>query len=244
MALPKIDVPLYELNLPSTEEKISYRPFLVKEEKILLMAKEGKDEKEITKAVKQIINNCVVTKGIDSEKLPLFDIEYILLNLRSKAMGDVIKTSYVHQDCPQAKKEGKEPKAIEVEINTNTIEIIKDPTHTTKIQLSNNVGIIMKYPDVSMMEKMQNVDVTTPDSTIDIITKCIDSLYDEETVYGKTDYTPKELKEFILNLTQEQFSKIEHFFASMPKLQKEIEFVCTCGYKEKILLEGLSSFFG
>ena len=96
MALPKIDVPLYELNLPSTEEKISYRPFLVKEEKILLMAMEGKDEKEITKAVKQIINNCVVTKGIDSEKLPLFDIEYILLNLRSKSMGDIIKTSYVY----------------------------------------------------------------------------------------------------------------------------------------------------
>jgi hypothetical protein len=244
MALPKIDVPLYELNLPSTEEKISYRPFLVKEEKILLMAMEGKDEKEITKAVKQIINNCVVTKGIDSEKLPLFDIEYILLNLRSKSMGDIIKTSYVHQDCPQAKEEGKEPKAIEVEIDVSLIKVTKDPKHTNKIQLTKDVGVIMKYPDVSMMDKMQNIDTTNPDSAIDIITKCIESLYDEETVYGKTDYTPKELKEFILNLTQEQFSKIEQFFATIPKLQTEIEFVCDCGYKEKILLEGLSSFFG
>jgi hypothetical protein len=232
------------LNLPSTEEKISYRPFLVKEEKILLMAMEGKDEKEITKAVKQIINNCVVTKGIDSEKLPLFDIEYILLNLRSKSMGDIIKTSYVHQDCPQAKEEGKEPKAIEVEIDVSLIKVTKDPKHTNKIQLTKDVGVIMKYPDVSMMDKMQNIDTTNPDSAIDIITKCIESLYDEETVYGKTDYTPKELKEFILNLTQEQFSKIEQFFATIPKLQTEIEFVCDCGYKEKILLEGLSSFFG
>ena len=244
MALPKIDVPLYELNLPSTEEKISYRPFLVKEEKILLMAMEGKDEKEITKAVKQIINNCVVTKGIDSEKLPLFDIEYILLNLRSKSMGDIIKTSYVHQDCPKAKEEGKEPKAVEVEIDVSLIEVTKDPKHTNKIQLTKDVGVIMKYPDVSMMDKMQNIDTTNPDSAIDIITKCIESLYDEESVYGKTDYTPKELKEFILNLTQEQFSKIEQFFATIPKLQTEIEFVCDCGYKEKILLEGLSSFFG
>lgn len=244
MALPKLDVPLYELILPSTEETISYRPFLVKEEKILLMAMEGKDEKEITKAVKQIINNCVVTEGIDSEKLPLFDIEYLLLNLRSKSMGDTIKTSYVHQDCPQAKKEEREPKSIEVEIDVSSIEVTKDPTHTNKIQLTKDVGVIMKYPDVSMMDKMQKTDITTPDSAINIITKCIESLYDEKTVYGKTDYTPKELKEFILNLTQEQFSKIEHFFATIPKLQTEIEFVCDCGYKEKILLEGLSSFFG
>jgi hypothetical protein len=186
----------------------------------------------------------VVTKGIDSEKLPLFDIEYILLNLRSKSMGDIIKTSYVHQDCPQAKEEGKEPKAIEVEIDVSLIKVTKDPKHTNKIQLTKDVGVIMKYPDVSMMDKMQNIDTTNPDSAIDIITKCIESLYDEETVYGKTDYTPKELKEFILNLTQEQFSKIEQFFATIPKLQTEIEFVCDCGYKEKILLEGLSSFFG
>ena len=234
MALPKLDVPIYELTLPSTDEPISYRPFLVKEEKILLMATEGKDTKEITTAIKQILNNCILTDEIKPDKLPLFDIEYILLNLRARSMGDVIKTNYVHKDC----------KPVELEIDVRTIEIHKNPEHTNKIELTGDVGLIMKYPDITMMNQVQNIDTQKTDEAFNIIAKCIESVYDEENVYNKSDYTPKELKEFILNLTQEQFKKLEVFFETMPKLYKDIEFNCNCGYKETIRMEGLAIFFG
>ena len=233
MALPKLDVPVYELTLPSNEETISYRPFLVKEEKILLMAVEGKDQKEMITAIKQILRNCILTKGIKPEELPLFDIEYILLNLRSRSMGDVITTRYVHKDC----------KPVELEIDVNTIEIKKDPEHTNKIELTDTVGIVMKYPDITMMN-MVDVNGQKTEEVFDLIAKCIDQIYDEENVYGKTDYTTKELKEFILNLSQDQFKMIEGFFGDIPKMQKELDFECSCGYKEKITLEGLASFFG
>ena len=234
MALPKLDVPIYELTLPSNGETISYRPFLVKEEKILLMAVEGKDQKEMITAIKQIINNCVLTKEVSPEKLPLFDIEFLLLNLRSRSTGDVIKTRYVHKDC----------KPVELEINVNDIEVVKDPKHTNKIQLTDTVGMKMKYPDINMMNSMQDFTGQKTEEVFNLIAKCIDSLYDAEEVYNKTDYTPKELKEFVLGLTQEQFKKVETFFSTLPKMQKKVSFECPCGYKEQITLEGLPSFFG
>lgn len=234
MALPKLDVPIYELELPSNGETISYRPFLVKEEKILLMAVEGKDQKEMITAIKQIITNCILTKGIKPEKLPLFDVEFLLLNLRSRSTGDIIKTRYVHKDC----------KPVELEIDVNDIKVVKDPKHTNKIQLTNTVGMTMKYPDINMMNNIKDLAGEKTEEVFDIIIKCIESVYDEEETYGKSDYTPTELKEFILGLTQEQFKKIEVFFSTLPKMQKEISFECTCGYTEQITLEGLPSFFG
>jgi hypothetical protein len=241
MALPKLDVPIYDLKLPSNNKKVSYRPFLVKEEKILLMAMEGEDEKEITNAVKQIINNCIVSKGIEVEKLPLFDIEYLLLNLRARSMGDIIKTTYVNKSCKEEKC-----KPIEIEIDVSKIKIEKDPTHDPKIKLTNDIGIIMKYPDMNMMTKAELINgELTSSEAFELITQCIDQIYDEETVYSKTDYTPDELKEFIDGFTPDQFKKIEHFFKTVPKMYKDIEFNCEkCGYKEDIRLEGLAGFFG
>ena len=212
MSLPKLDVPIYELELPSNGETISYRPFLVKEEKILLMAVEGKDQKEMVTAIKQILTNCVLTKGVNPEKLPLFDIEFLLLNLRSRTTGDVIKTRYVHKDC----------KPVELEINVNDIEMVKDPEHTDKIQLTNTVGMKMRYPDINMMNGITDIAGQKTEEVFDLITKCVESVYDEEETYGKTDYTPKELKEFVLGLTQEQFKKVETFFSTLPKMQKKI----------------------
>jgi uncharacterized protein (UPF0179 family) len=241
MALPKLDVPIYELTLHSTGKKISYRPFLVKEEKILLMAMEGGDEKEITTAIKQVINNCILNDEIDVETLPLFDIEYILLNLRARSMGDVVKIAYERKDCPEEKC-----KPVEIEVNVNEIEIKKDPSHDPKIQLTNDVGVIMKYPDMVMMTKYSGgFEDQGAEQAFDLIIKSIESVYDEDNVYSKSDYTPKELKEFVEGFSQEQFSKIEEFFNTMPKMYKDVDFNCTkCGYKEEIRLEGLAGFFG
>lgn len=241
MALPKLDVPIYELKLPSNNKKISYRPFLVKEEKILLMAMEGEDEGEITTAIKQIINNCIVSKGVDVEKLPLFDIEYLLLNLRARSMGDIIKTNYTRPDCKEEKC-----KPIEIEIDVNSIEIHRDPSHDTKIQLTKDVGIIMKYPDVGMISKYTDgFENQSAEDSFDIIEKCIESVYDSENVYSKSDYTTDELKEFIEGFSQDQFKKLENFFTTIPKMYKDINFNCEkCGYKEEIRLEGLAGFFG
>ena len=234
MALPKLDVPIYELELPSNGDTISYRPFLVKEEKILLMAVEGKDQKEMITAIKQIINNCILTKGIKPDKLPLFDIEYILLNLRSRSTGDTIKTRYVHKEC----------QPVEVEININDIEVVKNPEHSDTIQLTDTIGMKLKYPDINMMNTMGDITGEKTEEVFDLIANCIDSVYDEDTVYSRSDFTPKELKEWVLGLTQDQFKKVEQFFSTLPKMQKEVTFDCPCGYSEQITLEGLQSFFG
>jgi hypothetical protein len=241
MALPKLDVPIYELKLPSNNKKVSYRPFLVKEEKILLMAMEGEDEGEITTAIKQIINNCIVSKGIDVEKLPLFDIEYLLLNLRARSMGDVVKTNYVRKGCPEEKC-----KPVELEIDVSKIEVQKDPSHNPKIELTKTVGVIMKYPDMKLMSKTNLVNGNLKSKeAFEIISECIDQIYDEENVYSKNDYTPDELKEFIEGFTPDQFKKVENFFNTVPKMYKDVVFECDrCGYSEEIRLEGLSSFFG
>lgn len=240
MGLPKLDVPIYELELPSTGETLSYRPFLVKEEKILLMAMEGEDEKEIVTAIKQIINNCIISEKVKTSELPLFDIEYILLNLRARSMGDTITTSYARQGCTE-----KNCKPIEFEIDVNSIQIQKDPEHNKKIELTDTIGLIMKYPDIQIMAKLDSLDSIKTDEAFSMIIKCIDKIYDEENVYSKSDYTPKQIKDFVDNLTQDQFKKIEQFFNTIPKMYKDIEFDCEkCGYKENIRLEGLASFFG
>tara|TARA_B110000211_G_C14090721_1_gene558914 strand:- start:675 stop:1400 length:726 start_codon:yes stop_codon:yes gene_type:complete len=241
MALPKLDVAIYELALPSTNKKISYRPFLVREEKILLMAMEGSDEGEITNSIKQVINNCIVSDGVNVDTLPLFDIEYILLNLRARSMGDVIKTNYTRPDC---KEENCVP--IEIEIDVNTIKVHKSPEHNAKIELSDKVGLVMKYPNIELMTKYAGkFEDESIDDAFDLIIKCIDTVYDEENVYSKTDYTAAELVEFVEGFSQDQFSQIEKFFNTLPKMYKDVEFDCKkCNHKEEIRLEGLASFFG
>lgn len=241
MALPKLDVPIYTLKLPSSGKEISYRPFLVKEEKILLMAMEGGDEKEITTAIKQIINNCVVTDGIDVSEMPLFDIEYVLLNLRARSMGDVVKTNYVNKNC-----EREDCKSVEIEIDLSNIDVSKDKKHKKKIALTKDVGIIMKYPNMEMMTSKNIKDQAnaSTEEIFEIVSECVDQIYDGENVYSKSDYTKDELKEFIDSFTSDQFKEIQQFFDTMPKMYKDVEFNCEkCGYKEDIRIEGLAGFF-
>ena len=241
MALPKLDVPIYTMNLPSSDQEISYRPFLVKEEKILLMAMEGGDEKEITTAIKQIINNCVVTDEIDVNEMPLFDVEYVLLNLRARSMGDVVKTNYVNKNC-----EKEDCKPVEIQIDLSKIDVTKDKKHNKKIALTKDVGIIMKYPNIEMMKKRNTKDEknASTEELFEVVSGCVDQIYDGENVYSKSDYTKDELKEFIEGFTSDQFKEIQQFFDTTPKMYKDVEFNCEkCGYKEDIRIEGLAGFF-
>jgi len=246
MGLPKISVPQYTLKLPSTGEEIKYRPFLVKEEKILLIAMESEDEKEILDATKNVIQNCVFG-NINIDTLPIFDIEYLFLWLRAKSKGEVIELKY---NCPDCKAE------IPVSFNIEEITLKKGDGHTNKIELTEELGICLKYPDMNLQSKIDSIE---EDKQINKLFKsiilCVDYIYDQDKMYASKDYTEKEMEEFLESLNDTQFKKISNFFETMPKLKHEVELVCinkvkregkknaSCGYKEKLVLEGLQSFF-
>jgi hypothetical protein len=235
MALPKIDVPVFKVKLPITKKTISCRPFLVKEEKILLMAKESDDNSDDSvNAIRQVVNNCILDDNIDVDTLPLIDLEFVLLKIRAKSMGEIVTSNYRHGECKKPTK---------INIDLNTVEVVIDPKNKTKIKINDTIGVIMKYPTINLMAKMSETE-KNPDKIFEIIVKCIDSIFDADDVYSPTDYTNEELNEFLLGMTQKQFEAIEEFFSTLPKLQKKIEFECVeCGYKEDLTLEGLSSFF-
>ena len=238
MALPKLDLPLYELELPSTGEKVSYRPFLVKEEKILLMAMESENEKEMVTGVRQIITNCVSGENFDVDKIPLFDIEYILLHLRGVSMGGIVTMKYKNNTC-----EKKNCKPLSVDIDILESQIKKDPDHNPKIELTDTVGLIMGYPDINMISRISGADQSI-EASMEVISRCIEKVYDEDNVYSRVDFTVEEIKEFVDNLTQPQFEKVQKFFNTTPKIFQEVEVSCEkCDFKETITLEGLSSFF-
>ncbi len=243
MGLPKIAIPEYSLKLPSNGKEIKYRPFLVKEEKILLLAMESEEEQQIVDATKTVIKNCVFG-DIDVDDLPTFDVEYIFLWLRGKAKGEVIELKY---DCPTCKN------TIPVSFNIEEVEIFKDETHNNKIQLTENLGIVMKYPNLTLQTK---IDMVKDESNIDRIFRtillCIDYIYDKEKTYSMKDHTSAEMVEFLESLTDDQFQKISNFFETSPKLKHAVKLNCkfksgknkkSCGYTEEIVLEGLQSFF-
>tara|TARA_Y100000593_G_C4299910_1_gene332770 strand:+ start:1061 stop:1786 length:726 start_codon:yes stop_codon:yes gene_type:complete len=233
MALPKIATPFYEMKLPSTGETVKYRPFLVKEEKLLLMAMEGGKQKEISNVVKQIINNCTEGK-ISVEELPMFDIEYLFLQIRIKSVEDTVDISLSCNKCNESFSSTVDLKPIEVHF--------PDKKQSFKIQLTSDVGLTMKYPTLDMMSDMKPGDETKPEFIFDTISKCIDNIYDEEQVYN--DFNKTELEEFVDSLPQEQFKKISDFFEEMPKLQHEIKFSCPkCKHKNTAMLTGLQDFF-
>jgi hypothetical protein len=239
MSIPKIDVPTFELTLPSNNKKIKMRVLLAKEEKILLMAREGEDESEATLAIKQILNNCILDKTVDVEELPSFDIEYIFLKLRSKSISSIAELQFSGREntsCNQCKK----PRV--VKINLDDIQIVTDPKHTKKIELGNGVGIMMKYPSISIIDKKKMGEDLS--SIFELITSCIDSIYDSETVYETSNMEKGELQEFIEGLPQKEFNKIKDFFDTMPKLSYTVKFNCdVCGFNQEYVLEGLNDFF-
>ena len=242
--LPKIDVPIYELTLPLTRKLIRFRPFLVREEKILLMAMESEDADSVLLAVKQILTNCCLDY-IDIEELPITDIEFLFLNLRARSVNEVVELPYRCNNKIGNEGEEKECGNI-VKLEMNLLEIHPEvhEKKIDKIELTENMGILIKYPSFKMVEEAQKQEGSEVDKLMNVLVACIDGVYTEETIFYSKDVPKKELMEFIENLTREQFGKIQEFFETMPKIKKDVDFNCAkCGYHETITIEGLQSFF-
>ena len=237
MALPKLTTPTYELEIPSTDEKIKYRPFLVKEEKILMMAMVTKNEGDIVQAVKDIVKECTFNK-VSIDNMPMFDVEYIFLNIRAKSVGEVSKLRLL---CPDDNKT-----YADVELDLNEVRVQVGEDHTNKIELDNGMGMIMQYPTIDSFRDsgIRNI---TADNMLDVIGSCILQIYEDEgkKVYDPKDQTKKEVIEFIEQLNTKQFKKVQNFFDTMPKLKHEIKIKNPKTKKESsITLTGLNDFFG
>tara|TARA_B100000902_G_scaffold289202_1_gene275464 strand:- start:236 stop:949 length:714 start_codon:yes stop_codon:yes gene_type:complete len=237
MALPKLITPTYELEIPSTDEKIKYRPFLVKEEKILMMAMESKKNTDIVQAVKDIVSECTFNK-VNIDTIPMFDVEYIFLNIRAKSVGEVSKLKLL---CPD---DGKT--YADCEVNLSEVEVQVGDDHTNKIELDNGMGMIMKYPSIDSF-KETGITTINASNMLDVISACILQIYEEEgkKTYDPKDQTKKELTEFIEQLNTAQFKEVQKFFDTMPKLKHEIKIKNPKTKKEsKVTLTGLNDFFG
>lgn len=240
MALPVIATPKYELILPSTKKKYKYRPFLAKEEKILLMAMEGGDEKEILLAIKDIIKSCV--EGLDSNNLPTFDLEYVFLKLREKSVSDIITFYTRHKNGINSKGEECDRKG-EVQVDLSKVEIQFNEDHSNKIQLDDKIGLVMKYPTLEFIEEVGS-DSKDSSAIFDMIKRSIDYIYDSENVYNISDYSDTEVNDFIESMTHAQLEKIQDFFTTLPKLSYTVKWRCEkCGVVEEIVIEGLTNFF-
>lgn len=242
--LPKLDVPIYELKLPLLDKIVRYRPFLVKEEKLLLMAMESNDEKSVVDAVKQIVNNCCIDE-IDVDNLPIVDLEFLFLNLRARSVGEVVELQYKCNN--KVKKEDSEEEktcGTIVKFNLNLLELnpVIDEKHSNKIELSADTGIVMKYPNFKLVEKIDAE--SEVDRIMKMIVECVDFIYDKDNIYYRKDIEEKELQEFIESLTRDQFKNVQTFFETLPKIKKNLHFQCSkCKYEEDFDVEGLQNFF-
>lgn len=238
MPLPKIATPKYELELPSTGKTVQFRPFLVKEEKLLVIALESEDSKEITTAVKTVIQSCILSKGIKVETLPTFDIEFLFLNIRGKSVGEEIEVNIICPDDNQTQTK--------VSIDINDIKVQRDDSHTNKIKIDDTIMMQMKYP--SLEQFIQNnfnfSDKNAMDQSFELMASCIDQVFTEDEVWSASDCTKKEIKEFIESMNSTQFKDIEKFFETMPKLSHKVKVTNPkTKVKSEVVLEGLASFF-
>ena len=238
MPLPTIVTPSYELELPSTGKKVKYRPFLVKEEKLLVLALETENTKDISTAIKTVLKNCIQSRGVKVDNLPTFDIEYLFLNIRGKSVGEEIEVNLIAPD--------DEVTQVPVTINVDDIEVKKSEEHNNKIKLDENLMMEMKYPSLDQFIK-SNFDFgddVSMDQSFDLIASCIDKIYNEEEVWSAADCTKKEVKDFLEQMNSMQFKEIEKFFETMPKLSHSVTFTNPKTKVEStVVLEGLSSFF-
>jgi len=239
MPLPKISTPTYELELPSTGKKIRYRPFLVREEKILIMALESEDMKQITSAIVQILTDCIQTKGVKVSDLSTFDIEYLFLNIRARSVGETVE---VNITCPD---DGET--SVQMEIDIDAIKVQKDKNHKNIIKLDDNLSMKLKYPSLDQFVENNfeyNEDISDVNKSLSMITSCIEMVYDSEESWDAVDCTKKELEEFIEQLNTKQFKEIETFFTTMPKLSHTIKIKNpNTKVESEVVLEGLASFF-
>ena len=237
MPLPKINTPTFELELPSTGKKIRYRPFLVKEEKILVMAMESEDAKQITDAIVQILNDCILTRGVKVDKLSIFDIEYLFLNIRSKSVGETVE---VNVTCPD---DGETQ--VQMEIDLDSIKVKKNKSHRNTIKLDNDLSMKLKYPSLDQfIESNFDSGMSEVSQSLSVISSCIDMIYNEEESWSASDSTREELEEFLEQLNTKQFKQVEKFFDTMPKLSHTIVVKNPkTEVESEVVLEGLASFF-
>ena len=238
MPLPKIATPTYELTLPSTGKPVQYRPFLVKEEKLLVIALESEDNKQITTAIKAVLKACVLTRGIKIETLPTFDIEFLFLNIRGKSVGEELDINIV---CPDDEKT-----EVAVKIDLDDIEVQRDENHTNQIKLDDTLMMEMKYPslDEFIKNNFDFNDKNQMDQSFQLIASCIDKIYTEDEVWATADCTKKEVNEFLEGMNSNQFKEIEAFFTTMPKLSHTISVTNPkTKVKSDVVLEGLAAYF-
>ena len=238
MPLPKIATPKYDLELPSTGETIQYRPFLVKEEKLLVLAMESEDTKQITSSIKAVLKNCIQTKGLKVENLPTFDIEFLFLNIRGKSVGEDVEVTLISPDDGETE--------VTVTVALDDIQVQKNDKHSKHIKLDDNLMMEMKYPSLEQFitSNFEFNDKNQLDQSFDLIASCVDKIYSEEEVWAAADCTKKEIKEFLESMNSTQFKEIEKFFETMPKLSHTVKFTNPNTKKEnEVLLEGLASFF-
>ena len=238
MPLPKIATPTYELELPSTGETVQFRPFLVKEEKLLVIALESEDTKQITTGIKTVIKNCIITKNIKVETLPTFDIEYLFLNIRGKSVGEQIEVNII---CPD-----DNTTQVPVKIDVDSIKVQKNDEHTNQIRVDKSIMMEMKYPSLEQFIK-SNFDFSNQnamDQSFDLIASCVNKIYTEDEVWTASDVSKKELSEFLDQMNSTQFKQIEKFFETMPKLSHKLKVTNpNTEVESEVVLEGLASFF-
>jgi hypothetical protein len=229
MALPKIKHHTYRITIPSTQKEINFRPFTVQEEKLLLMAKNSEKTDDIINTVKQVIQNCII-EPIDVEKLAIFDIEYIFIKLRSKSVGEIVDLEYTDPETNEN---------IKFKVNLDNIEVKRNPEHINKFSLFENIGVVMRYPT---LEEVKSVEENGKEEAVfTMLLKCIDQIYDEETVYS--DYNEKELNEFINTLPMESMTAIQKFFETMPSVEHTVKLKNKSGETKEVVLKGINSFF-
>tara|TARA_B100001287_G_C22585704_1_gene483144 strand:+ start:45 stop:764 length:720 start_codon:yes stop_codon:yes gene_type:complete len=238
MPLPQIATPTYELELPSTKKTVKYRPFLVREEKLLVLALESEDTKQITNAITTVIKSCIITRGVKVETLPTFDIEFLFLNIRGKSVGEEVELNIIAPDDGETE--------IPVKINLDDIKVITNEEHSKQIRLDDSLMMEMKYPSLDQFIK-NNFDFTEDsniDQSFELIGTCIDKIYTEEEVWATADCTKEEISEFLGQMNSKQFKEIEKFFNTMPKLSHTMKVTNPVTKKKsEVVLEGLSSFF-
>jgi hypothetical protein len=240
MALPMMSAPTYTMVVPSSGVSVKFRPFLVKEEKALLIAQQSEDVGVMIQTLKGIINTCVLDK-LDVDKLATFDLEYMFTQIRAKSVGEIIELIF---PCDIDHGEDNEKARVKVSIDLTTLIVEKDPNHNNKINLFGDVGVVMKYPTMDVMKRLENLDANDLDKVFGVVADSIDYIYQgEEIFYGK-EQKHEELLQFLNNLTSEQFVKVQQFFATMPRIKKEIEYTCpVCQRQHRKMLEGMQSFF-
>jgi hypothetical protein len=237
MALPISNTPTYTLTIPSTGKEVKYRPFLVREEKALMMAQQSEDPIVMVNTLKDVVKSCVVGE-FNAEDLATFDLEYIFTQLRAKSVGETVDLIFPCDVCEDEKAR------VKISFDITKLKVEKSPEHENKIYLFGDVGVVMKYPTMQVLKKLQNLDTNNLDDLFKIVAECIDYIYQgNELFYGK-EQTQEELLDFINNLTSEQFSKIQKFFETMPRLKQEVDYNCpVCGRVHHKVMEGLQSFF-